>query len=120
MATAMTNPLKDMNPPSAEGVRNLLRRIIDPEVGVNIVDLGLIYDIDADDGTIRVEMTMTSPACPMGEMIIDDAYAELDRILPDECQPEIRIVWEPPWNPSMMSEKCRLRLGWNEPSADQQ
>jgi metal-sulfur cluster biosynthetic enzyme len=65
-------------------------------------------------------MTMTSPACPMGEMIIDDAYAELERILPDECQPEIRIVWDPPWNPSMMSEQCRLRLGWNEPSADQQ
>ena len=53
---------------------------------------------------------MTSPACPMGEMIIDDAYAELDRILPDDCQPEIRIVWEPPWKPSMMSEQCRLRL----------
>lgn len=106
--------------PDTEQIRNALRRVADPEVGANIVDLGLIYRIEFDGPNLLVEMTMTSPACPMGEMIIDDAYAELDRILPDECQPEIRIVWEPPWNPSMMSEQCRLRLGWNEPSADQQ
>ena len=106
--------------PDTEQIRDALRKVADPEVGANIVDLGLVYRIEASAQGVLIEMTMTSPACPMGEMIIDDAYAELDRILPDECQPEIRIVWEPPWNPSMMSEKCRLRLGWNEPSADRQ
>ena len=106
--------------PDTEQIRDALRRVADPEVGANIVDLGLVYRIELTGSNLLIEMTMTSPACPMGEMIIDDAYAELDHILPYECQPEIRIVWEPPWNPTMMSEQCRLRLGWSEPSADQQ
>ncbi|MDD2744873.1 MAG: metal-sulfur cluster assembly factor [Rhodocyclaceae bacterium] len=102
--------------PDSEQIRDALRRVADPEVGANIVDLGLIYRIEWTGPNLLIEMTMTSPACPMGEMIIDDAYAELDRILPADCQPEIRIVWEPPWNPTMMSDKCRLRLGWDDPA----
>ncbi len=98
-----------------EQIRAALRKVVDPEVGANIVDLGLIYRIEFDGpAKLLIEMTMTSPACPMGEMIVDDAYAELDRVLPADCQPEIRLVWEPPWAPAMMSEKCRLSLGWNE------
>ena len=97
-----------------EQIRDALSKVVDPEVGANIVDLGLVYRIELDGNQLLIEMTMTSPACPMGEMIVDDAYAELDRVLPADCQPEIRVVWEPPWAPSMMSEKCRLRLGWNE------
>ena len=101
-----------------ELIRDALRKVVDPEIGANIVDLGLVYRIEIDDRHVLVEMTMTSPACPMGEMIVDDAYAELNRILPGSCEPEIRIVWEPPWSPSMMSEQCRLRLGWTEESSD--
>lgn len=102
-----------------EQIRAALRKVVDPEVGANIVDLGLIYRIEFDPpGKLLIEMTMTSPACPMGEMIVDDAYAELDRVLPVDCQPEIRLIWEPPWAPSMMSEKCRLSLGWNEADSD--
>lgn len=104
----MTAPL------DTEQIRAALRKVVDPEVGANIVDLGLIYGIELDGRQLLIDMTMTSPACPMGEMIVDDAYAELDRILPADCQPEIRLVWEPPWAPAMMSEKCRLSLGWNE------
>lgn len=104
----MTAPL------DTELIRAALRKVVDPEVGANIVDLGLIYRIELDGRQLLIDMTMTSPACPMGEMIVDDAYAELDRILPADCQPEIRLVWEPPWAPAMMSEKCRLSLGWNE------
>lgn len=96
-----------------EQIRSALRKVVDPEVGANIVDLGLIYRIELDSNKLLIEMTMTSPACPMGDMIIEDAYAELGRILPADFQPEIRLVWEPPWAPSMMSEKCRLSLGWN-------
>lgn len=104
--------------PDAEQIRDALRKVVDPEVGANIVDLGLVYRIELDGPQLLIEMTMTSPACPMGEMIVDDAYAELDRILPADWQPEIRLVWEPPWAPSMMSEQCRLRLGWTEGESD--
>ena len=100
--------------PDAEAVRALLKKVVDPEMAINIVDLGLIYNIVVTAQRVQIEMTMTSPACPMGGMIVDDAYAELHRILPDDCEVDIQIVWEPPWAPSMMSEKCRLRLGWSE------
>ena len=99
--------------PDTEQIRAALRNVADPEIGANIVDLGLIYRIELSADKLLVEMTMTSPACPMGEMIVDDAYAELARILPPEIEPDIRIVWEPPWSPALMSEKCRLRLGWD-------
>lgn len=104
--------------PDTECIRDALRRVVDPEVGANIVDLGLVYRIAIDGRQVLVEMTMTSPACPMGEMIVDDAYAELDRVLPDDWRPEIRLVWEPPWNPTLMSEQCRLRLGWQDKPED--
>ena len=90
-----------------EQIRAALRKVVDPEVGAEL-----------DGSKLLIEMTMTSPACPMGEMIVDDAYAELDRILPTDCQPEIRLVWEPPWAPSMMSEKCRRSLGWDEAGSE--
>jgi metal-sulfur cluster biosynthetic enzyme len=61
---------------------------------------------------------MTSPACPMGDLIVDDAHAELDRVLPADVSVNIQVVWEPPWQPSMMSEQCRLRLGWTEEGSD--
>ena len=99
--------------PEIETVRDLLRRVVDPEVGINIVDLGLVYRIDIASQRLLVEMTMTSPACPMGDMIMDDAYAALATGLPVGCVPEIVLVWEPPWNPSMMSQRSKLSLGWS-------
>jgi len=98
----------------AELIRDALRKVVDPEVGANIVDLGLVYRIELNGRRLLVEMTMTSPACPMGDLIVDDAHAELDRVLPADVSVNIQVVWEPPWNPSMMSEQCRLRLGWTE------
>ena len=104
----MTAPL------DTELIRDALRKVVDPEVGANIVDLGLVYRIELTGRQLLVEMTMTSPACPMGDLIVDDAHAELDRVLPADVSVSIQVVWEPPWNPSMMSEQCRLRLGWKE------
>lgn len=101
--------------PDEEAIRNVLRRVIDPEVGINIVDLGLVYRITTGSGTTAgmvIEMTMTSPACPMGEMIMDDIRAELAMAFPDEFPADIRLVWEPPWQPSMMSERSRQHFGW--------
>ena len=100
-----------------EQIRDALRKVVDPEVGANIVDLGLIYRIELNGRRLRIDMTMTSPACPMGDLILDDAHAELDRILPADVSVNIQVVWEPPWSPSMMSEACRQRLGWTEDPA---
>ena len=104
-----------MNPlptPDTEAIRSALRLVIDPEVGMNIVDLGLIYKIESQPGALYIEMTMTSPACPMGDLIEDDARQELARGLPPGRQVELRLVWEPPWDPSMMSESARTHFGW--------
>lgn len=96
----------------AEQIRDILRQVIDPEVGKNIVALGLVYHIDIAPGRLVIEMTMTSPACPMGEMILDDVHAALAKALPAALQPDVRLVWEPPWNPSMMDEATKLDFGW--------
>lgn len=101
-----------------ELIRDALRKVVDPEVGANIVDLGLVYRIELNGRRLLIEMTMTSPACPMGDLIVDDAHAELDRVLPADVSVNLQVVWEPPWKPSMMSEQCRLRLGWKEDGAD--
>ena len=97
--------------PDADGVRTLLRQVIDPEVGANIVDMGLIYDVTIGADNIQIRMTMTSPACPMGEMILDDVRTVLADELPG-WPAEVALVWEPPWNPSMMSERTRQNFGW--------
>ena len=100
--------------PEVELVRTVLRQVIDPEVGINIVDLGLVYRIDSTPDRTRIELTMTSPACPMGEMIMDDARAALVAGLPGCGAPELVLVWEPPWDPSMMSISAKHNLGWTE------
>lgn len=99
--------------PSEDDIRALLRRVVDPEVGANIVDLGLVYRIDIAPERVEVDMTMTSPACPMSEMIVDEARALLEAAVPEGCHIEIRLVWEPPWHPDMMSERTRANLGWS-------
>ena len=93
-------------------VRDMLRKVVDPEVGINIVELGLIYRIESMPAHVLIEMTMTSPACPMGDLIEDDARQELAWGLPPGRQVELRLVWEPPWDPSMMSESARTHFGW--------
>jgi metal-sulfur cluster biosynthetic enzyme len=93
-------------------VRDVLRQVIDPEVGRDIVSLGLVYRVDIAPDSLVIEMTMTSPACPMGEMIVGDARAALAKALPATIKPDIRLVWEPPWNPSMMDEATKQHFGW--------
>jgi len=100
--------------PDVESVRTLLRRVIDPEVGVNIVDLGLVYRIDVTTEEVLIEMTMTSPACPMGDMIMDDIDAVLDEALPESLRVVVKMVWDPPWNPGMMNAEAREHFGWEK------
>lgn len=96
----------------SDEIRAILRQVIDPEVGLNIVDMGLIYRIESLPEHVLIEMTMTSPACPMGEMIEDDVRAALAAGLALERKVDLRLVWEPPWEPSMMSPSAREHLGW--------
>jgi metal-sulfur cluster biosynthetic enzyme len=98
--------------PSEDAVRNALRNVIDPEVGMNVVDLGLIYDITIAAGMIGVKLTMTTPACPMSSLIIDDAYQEIHSIAPASAKIDIQLVWEPPWDSSMLSEQAKQHFGW--------
>ena len=100
--------------PDAEAVRVLLKKVVDPEMAINIVDLGLIYNIVVTAQRVLIDMTMTSPACPMGQMIIDDANEVLAEALPTGCEPEITLVWNPPWGPEMMSERSRREFGWSD------
>ncbi len=101
-------------PPDEAAIRQILRRVIDPEVGMNIVDLGLVYRIECGLQGVLVEMTMTSPACPLGEMITDEVREVLTGALPAACATDIRLVWEPPWQQSMMSEAGKRHFGWGQ------
>jgi metal-sulfur cluster biosynthetic enzyme len=76
------------------------------------VDLGLVYGIEIEGNLARITLTMTSPACPMGEMLLDEIHATLTRLLQEDMAFDIRLVWEPPWNPTMISGEAKQRLGW--------
>src|SRR5674476_459785 len=102
-------PLSSME----RSVRDALLRVIDPEIGENIVDLGLVYGIKVEGNIAKVDLTMTTPACPMGEMLLDDIHATLTRMLPNDVEFDIHLVWEPPWSPSMISAEAKQRLGWD-------
>jgi probable FeS assembly SUF system protein SufT len=111
-------PLPDAGTCTPEEVERLvweqLRTVYDPEIPVNVVDLGLIYDcrvvVNEDGCFIEVDMTMTAPGCGMGDVLKDDAEQKL-RALPGVRGARVDIVWEPPWDQSRMSEAARLHLG---------
>jgi metal-sulfur cluster biosynthetic enzyme len=93
-------------------VAEALERVVDPEVAMNIVDVGLVYAVRVADGRLDVEMTMTSAACPVADIIVDDVEDALDRALPPELKIHVELVWEPPWTPQRMSAKARSFMGW--------
>ncbi|HNJ77185.1 MAG TPA: metal-sulfur cluster assembly factor [Azospira sp.] len=96
-----------------ERVRDALRGVVDPEAGINIVELGLVYRIELHAQSVEIDLTMTSPTCPMGEMIEDEARQAAAAVLPDGFAVDLRIVWSPPWGPERMSEKARKHFGWD-------
>jgi metal-sulfur cluster biosynthetic enzyme len=87
-----------------------LRTVIDPELGINIVDLGLVYEADRKGGGIYIALTMTTPACPLGEMMIQDIKAVLEVRFPGTPL-QVDLVWDPPWTPDLMTEASRRQLG---------
>ena len=105
-------PPTSIAPPSPDQVHSALRVVVDPEVGVNIVNLGLIYDVQVSPEMIHIELTMTSPACPLSDLVIADAEAALAEAWPEGPPSSIGLVWNPHWEPTMMSDKARDNLGW--------
>ena len=89
-----------------------LRQVLDPELGINVVDLGLVYDVAIDPGRIEVALTMTSPACPLGGQLKSEAEEALRRAAPGR-DVEVRLVLDPPWHPALMSEAAKRQLGWS-------
>jgi metal-sulfur cluster biosynthetic enzyme len=94
-----------------EAVRRALRQVKDPELDMNIVDLGLVYDVEVNDGDVRIAMTLTSPGCPAGPMITNDAY-KVVRALEGVQDVDIEIVWEPYWTPERIDPKVRALMGF--------
>lgn len=97
---------------SEEEVKEALKQVFDPELGVNVVDLGLVYGTEIDpEGNVHVTMTLTSPGCPIGPMVgemVQDALAPVEGIK----SVDVDIVWTPPWRPEMMTEDAKLELGY--------
>src|SRR3712207_1181120 len=93
-----------------EVVENL-KNVYDPEIGINIVDLGLVYDVDvAEQGDVLVTMTLTSLGCPLGPVIVQEVTGAL-RDLPGIKDVDVKLVWSPPWSPEAMSEEAKDELG---------
>jgi metal-sulfur cluster biosynthetic enzyme len=86
-----------------------LRTVYDPELGVNVVDLGLIYDVDIADNTVDITMTMTTPGCPLHQAITRGVQTTIG-MLPDVFEARVELVWSPPWEPGMMSDAARALL----------
>ena len=112
--TVTTATLAD-GAPNPETIWDQLRKVYDPEIPVNIVDLGLVYSMDVgkqDDGGHRVDvaMTLTAPGCGMGPAIAEDAKGKI-LLVPGVAAADVRITWEPPWNQSMISEEGKMKLG---------
>jgi len=92
-------------------IRQVLRQVKDPEVGLSVVDLGLVYDIHVDDGDVHVQMTLTSPGCPAGGQILNDADGVI-RSLDGVTNVEVELVWEPLWTPDRIDPKVRAFMGY--------
>jgi metal-sulfur cluster biosynthetic enzyme len=95
-----------------EEVREALRSVEDPEAGMSIVDLGLVYGVEVAASRVRVRMTMTSPACPVAPYIVEESVAAIRTVAPDVPDVAVELVWDPPWTPDRMSEDARQRFGW--------
>ena len=94
----------------ADAVRKALRQVKDPEIGLNIIDLGLVYDVEVEDGEVHIKMTLTSQGCPVGPQIMGDAD-QAARMLDGVTGVEVELVWEPFWTPEKIDPKVRSFLG---------
>lgn len=99
--------------PTEEEMREAMRSgVYDPEIGINVIDLGLIYGIRTEDHRVVIDMTLTTPACPLGPMIKSQASSVLTGTFPAVEDVEVNLVWDPPWDPhTHCSEEAKAELG---------
>ncbi len=102
-------------PPASEDLENsiveALKSVFDPEIPVNIYELGLIYDLELQpEGLVQIKMTLTSPGCPVAGTLPGEVKAKVESV-PGVSSADVELVWDPTWNPSMMTEAARLQLG---------
>jgi metal-sulfur cluster biosynthetic enzyme len=96
--------------PDQDSIITALKTVQDPELGINIVDLGLVYTIQTREDEVDVEMTLTTPACPAGPEILRNAVTAIEA-LPDVSKAHVKLVMSPPWSPERMTEDARDELG---------
>lgn len=112
--TESSGPGGDSTPPAdlSDKVIEALKTVYDPEIPVNIYDLGLIYDLRiSDEGVVNLDMTLTAPGCPVAEHFpswVEDAVKTVEGV----ADAHVELVWDPPWNPERMSEEAKLELGF--------
>ncbi len=102
---------EDSPPPSVDQVKLALRRVKDPELSLNIIDLGLVYDIVVDERDVRVDMSLTSPACPSGPQLMGDTEKAV-RNVPGVNDVTVNLVWSPMWSPDRIEPRVRAYLGF--------
>ena len=106
-ATAISTDPSDVE----NGIVEALKTVFDPEIPVDIYELGLIYDVDVQgDGAVKIKMTLTSPGCPVAGSLPGEVKSKVEGV-PGVASADVELVWDPAWNPSMMSEAARLQLG---------
>jgi len=98
---------------SEADILQTLRAVNDPEVGVNIVDLGLIYSTEITRDAVRIAMTMTTPACPMHSYLREEVREAILCQHDEVEEVNVEVVWDPPWSPQMISERGKRQLGWS-------
>jgi metal-sulfur cluster biosynthetic enzyme/Fe-S cluster assembly iron-binding protein IscA len=100
-------------PPTQEQVRQALYKVDDPEVGVNIIDLGLVFDLELQGRDVRIRMTLTTPACPLEEHIRGEIDQRVREVCPGVDSIGVTIVWQPKWTPELMTPEGKKQLGWS-------
>ena len=98
-------------PPSVDQVKMALRRVKDPDLNLNIIDLGLVYDIAVEDRSVKVDMSLTSPACPSGPQLMGDAERAA-KAVPGVAEVTVNLVWSPLWSPDRIEPRVRAYLGF--------
>ena len=103
-------PLADAKPPTSDQVKLALRKVKDPELNLNIVDLGLVYEIMVDGADVQIDMTLTSPGCPAGPQIMNDVERAV-KAMPGVGNLTLNLVWQPFWSPDRIEPRVRNYMG---------
>jgi metal-sulfur cluster biosynthetic enzyme len=106
-------PYRYEGPPGLKApIETALRRVIDPELALTIIDVGLVHGVVVAKDEVLVTVTMTSAACPVTDVILADVETELDDVLPAGMRIAVQLVWEPPWTAERLSARAKVFMGW--------